>query len=109
PQAKCKQGSRFGEFPPPLSTAVEGSCKGGKSLQKAYVCSVLAGWYARRSLRVRGRGAGVGVEHQIELTAESLWGEVAGRLRGALNDTTYGTWFGEAQGLELGDERFVLA
>jgi chromosomal replication initiator protein len=49
------------------------------------------------------------VEHQIELTAESLWGEVAGRLRGALNDTTYGTWFGEAHGLELEDDRFVLA
>jgi chromosomal replication initiator protein len=49
------------------------------------------------------------VEHQIELTAESLWSEVAGRLRGALNDTTYGTWFGEAQGLELDDDRFVLA
>jgi chromosomal replication initiator protein len=49
------------------------------------------------------------VEHQIELTAESLWGEVAGRLRGALNDTTYGTWFGEARGLELGEEHFVLA
>ncbi len=48
------------------------------------------------------------MEHQIELTAESLWSEVAGRLRGALNDTTYGTWFGEAHGLELGD-RFVLA
>jgi chromosomal replication initiator protein len=49
------------------------------------------------------------VEHQIELTAESLWGEVAGRLKGALNDTTYGTWFGEAHGLELDDDRFVLA
>jgi chromosomal replication initiator protein len=49
------------------------------------------------------------VEHQIELTAESLWSEVSGRLRGALNDTTYGTWFGEAAGLELSDERFVLA
>ena len=49
------------------------------------------------------------MEHQIELTAESLWSEVAGRLRGALNDTTYGTWFGDAQGLELNDDRFVLA
>src|SRR5712691_4669196 len=49
------------------------------------------------------------VEHQTELTAESLWSEVSGRLRGALNDTTYGTWFGEAAGLELSDERFVLA
>jgi chromosomal replication initiator protein len=49
------------------------------------------------------------VEHQIELTAESLWGEVAGRLRGALNDTTYGTWFGETHGLELDGDRFILA
>ncbi|HET8894705.1 MAG TPA: chromosomal replication initiator protein DnaA [Gaiellaceae bacterium] len=49
------------------------------------------------------------MEHQIELTAESLWSEVSGRLRGALNDTTYGTWFGEAGGLELSGERFVLA
>jgi chromosomal replication initiator protein len=49
------------------------------------------------------------VEHQIELTAESLWNEVAGRLRGALNDTTYSTWFGEARGLELSPAAFVLA
>jgi chromosomal replication initiator protein len=49
------------------------------------------------------------VEHQIELTAESLWSEVSGRLRGALNDTTYGTWFGETHGLALEGGRFVLA
>ena len=49
------------------------------------------------------------MEHQIELTAESLWSEVAGRLRGSLNDTTYGTWFGEVAGLELSDDCFVLA
>ena len=48
------------------------------------------------------------MEDQIELTAESLWSEVSGRLRGALNDTTYGTWFREASGLELSDDRFVL-
>jgi len=48
------------------------------------------------------------VEHQIELTAESLWNEVAGRLRGALNDATYNTWFGEASGLELSGNAFVL-
>ncbi len=49
------------------------------------------------------------MEHQVELTAESLWQEVAGRLREALNDTTYGTWFREARGVELSDARFVLA
>jgi chromosomal replication initiator protein len=48
------------------------------------------------------------MEHQIELTAASLWSEVAGRLRGSLNDTTYGTWFGEVTGLELSDACFVL-
>ena len=60
------------------------------------------------ALRVHESGAGSRVEHQIELTAESLWSEVAGRLRGSLNDTTYGTWFGEVAGLELSDDCFVL-
>ncbi len=44
----------------------------------------------------------------IELTAESLWNEVAGRLKGALNETTYRTWFAEAEGVELSDDAFVL-
>ncbi len=48
------------------------------------------------------------MEHQIELTAESLWSEVSGRLRGALNDTTYSTWFGEAAGLDATDDVFVI-
>jgi chromosomal replication initiator protein len=48
------------------------------------------------------------LEHQIELTAENLWSEVASRLRGALNDTTYRTWFGEVNGADLSDEAFVL-
>ncbi len=48
------------------------------------------------------------MDHQIGLTAENLWSEVSGRLRGALNDTTYGTWFREASGVELSDDRFVL-
>src|SRR5437016_12599696 len=49
-----------------------------------------------------------GVERPIELTAESLWNEVAGRLKGALNETTYRTWFAEAEGAELSDDTFVL-
>ena len=48
------------------------------------------------------------MEAGLELTAESLWNEVAGRLRGALNETTYRTWFGEVASVELTDERFVL-
>jgi chromosomal replication initiator protein len=49
------------------------------------------------------------VEHQQLLTAEDLWTEVSERLRAALNDKTYNTWFSEAEGLELSDESFVLA
>jgi chromosomal replication initiator protein len=55
------------------------------------------------------RSAAGGVEPSIELTAEGLWSEVSGRLRGALNETTYRTWFGHVEGLELNDDEFVLA
>jgi chromosomal replication initiator protein len=49
------------------------------------------------------------VEHQIELTAAGLWDEVSGRLRGALNEATFGTWFAEAGGVGLDDDAFTLA
>ncbi|MDP9491765.1 MAG: chromosomal replication initiator protein DnaA, partial [Actinomycetota bacterium] len=49
------------------------------------------------------------MERQQLLTAEDLWTEVSERLRAALNDKTYRTWFSEAEGLELSDESFVLA
>src|SRR5919202_4432582 len=49
-----------------------------------------------------------GVERQIELTAAGLWSEVSGRLKGALNETTYQTWFAEAEGVELSDDAFVI-
>src|SRR3954465_4307328 len=55
------------------------------------------------------RSASGGVEPSIELTAEGLWSEVSSRLRGALNDTTYRTWFNHVEGLELQDDEFVLA
>jgi chromosomal replication initiator protein len=46
---------------------------------------------------------------QQELTAESLWAEVSDRLKGALNDTTFGTWFGDVSARELTDRAFVLS
>jgi chromosomal replication initiator protein len=49
------------------------------------------------------------VEHPIELTAESLWDEVSSRLRGALNETTFGTWFAKARGSTLEDGDFTIA
>jgi len=48
------------------------------------------------------------VEHQVELSAEALWGEISGRLREALDGGTYGKWFGEAGGLERDGETLVL-
>ncbi|HUQ22547.1 MAG TPA: chromosomal replication initiator protein DnaA [Gaiellaceae bacterium] len=49
------------------------------------------------------------MEHQIELTAEVLWEEVAGRLKGALNEATFGSWFGSAEGIALSDDAFSLS
>jgi chromosomal replication initiator protein len=48
------------------------------------------------------------VEDQIELTAESLWNDVSSRLRSALNNTTYDTWFAHTSGSVLDDGRFLL-
>src|SRR3954451_22604001 len=47
-------------------------------------------------------------ERVIELTAASLWDEVCDRLRGALNDTTFQTWFAESEGLELDADTFAI-
>jgi chromosomal replication initiator protein len=49
------------------------------------------------------------VERGQLLTAEDLWTAISDRLKGALNDTTYGTWFSDAEGRELNDDAFVLA
>ena len=49
------------------------------------------------------------MEGQIELTADGpdgLWGVVSSRLRGALNETTYRTWFGDARGVEVDADEF---
>jgi chromosomal replication initiator protein len=48
------------------------------------------------------------VEREIELTAEALWNDVSARLREALNETTYSTWFGEVDGVEVDAEHFVM-
>src|SRR5262245_6052007 len=48
------------------------------------------------------------VERQRELTAEDLWNEVADRLKEALNDTTYRTWFNQVAGGAVSDEAVVL-
>jgi chromosomal replication initiator protein len=45
---------------------------------------------------------------QIELTADTLWSDVSARLREALNDTTFQTWFGEVSGAELEGDTFAV-
>jgi len=55
------------------------------------------------------RGDNPALARQQELTAEGLWHEVSERLKGALNDTTFGTWFGDVSARELNEERFVLS
>ena len=49
------------------------------------------------------------MEHQIELTAENLWEEVSSRLKGALNEATFESWFGSAEGIALTDDAFTLS
>ena len=48
------------------------------------------------------------MKDQIELSAENLWSEISGRLQEALNDATYGKWFGGVRSLELEGETLVL-
>src|SRR4051812_30398172 len=45
----------------------------------------------------------------MEFSAEGLWDDVAARLQGALNETTFQTWFGDVEGAELDPDTFVLA
>lgn len=48
------------------------------------------------------------MQRTSELTADALWGEISARLRDALNDATYTTWFSEASAGFLDDEAFVV-
>jgi chromosomal replication initiator protein len=49
------------------------------------------------------------VEHQDELTAESLWSDVSARLRGSLNEKTFRTWFTQVGAVRLEATSLVLA
>ena len=49
------------------------------------------------------------MDEPLELSADTLWSEVSERLQDALNENTYGTWFGEARGEALDGEVFVVS
>ena len=57
----------------------------------------------------RARERPSGVEKPIELTAEGVWNEISGRLREALNENTFSTWFAEVEAVEITDGEFVLS
>ena len=64
--------------------------------------------YARRLVRAKGSWLGR-VEDVRELSADRLWEEVRDRLQGALNETTYQTWFAEAEAAELSSDALTVA
>jgi chromosomal replication initiator protein len=60
---------------------------------------------ASRSL---AEGAAAGVERPVQLSAETLWTEVSGRLKETLSDGPYAQWFSGARGT-LEPDAFVLS
>ena len=48
------------------------------------------------------------MQRASELSADALWGEITSRLRDALNDATFTTWFADADPGSLDDQAFVL-
>ena len=48
------------------------------------------------------------MEKPIELTAEGVWNEISGRLREALNENTFSTWFAHVDAARITDDEFVL-
>src|SRR6478672_4120349 len=42
------------------------------------------------------------------MTADRLWQGVSGRLKDTLNDTTFQTWFGQAEAGGVGDGVFAI-
>src|SRR3954447_19699077 len=63
--------------------------------------------YARPSFRSSKECPGR-VEKPIELTAEGVWNEISGRLREALNENTFSTWFAQVDAADITEDELVL-
>src|SRR5215217_7357309 len=85
----------------PANCALSAACESRCWAPGTLLCSPLR--------RPRAKGQANGVERSVELTADGLWSEVAGRLKEALNDTTYRTWFAAIEAVELTDDGLVVA
>ena len=48
------------------------------------------------------------MQRASELSADAFWGDISSRLRDALNDATYSTWFSDAEPGALDAQAFVL-
>jgi chromosomal replication initiator protein len=64
--------------------------------------------YSRRFPEPWRREQRSGVDRPVNVSAETPWTEVSGRLREALNDSTFTTWFADAEGT-VEDEAFIVA
>ena len=100
--------------PTRLSTPVESRVEREISLQNECFCRWL--WRRKSSLNppagrcycrrrpTQPKERTGRVEHPNELTAESLWDDVAARLRGSLNEKTFRNWFSEVSAVGLDDD-----
>jgi chromosomal replication initiator protein len=48
------------------------------------------------------------LEQGLQLSAEHVWTEIAGRVREAVSDQTYQTWFGDVRPRSLDDDELLL-
>jgi chromosomal replication initiator protein len=49
------------------------------------------------------------VDKAIETTADSVWNAICERLRQALNEPAFSTWFAQARPVSLGEDKLVVA
>ena len=77
-----------------LSLQIRRFCSTARA-RKSSLSASMRRCYSRRLATCERRTNASRVEHPIEPTAESLWDDVAARLRGALNEKTFGNWFSE--------------
>src|ERR1044072_850890 len=97
-------GKACGSFRTSLQSSIFRSCRRGpaRSLRRTRGVALLALLFGADKER-RDR-----VERPIELTAEGVWNEISGRLREALNENPFSTWFSEVRARSIPDADLVL-
>src|SRR5436305_13511522 len=62
-----------------------------------------------RTFRGKTRGGDGRLESTNGMTSDALWSEVAARLKAALSDSAYRTWFGDATAGTISNGELVVA